>query len=143
MELAAGILLAVIAAIGWGGQTIAWFAPDTAVRWSLMEAEKDVEPVYWGDIRGEALWDTLTLWTLLAAGALLAVGAESWPYLGLVGGAMYVYFAGRGIATRVAIRRRGFRIGSDASLRVAYVALGVWGVVGLATVVAATLALAG
>jgi hypothetical protein len=136
-----GIVLVALALAGWGGQTISWFAPDTAVKLTLMEAEDDVEPSYWADIRGEAAWDVLTLWALVVAGILLVFDAGAWAYFGLVGGGMYVYFAGRGIFTRMAMQRRGFRIGSPANVRAGYVFLAVWGVVGVVTIAAAVVAL--
>lgn len=94
-----------------------------------------------GDIRGEALWDFLTLWTLLAAGVLLILDNRAWAYFGLVGGGMYVYFAGRGILTRLEMQRRGFRIGKPQNVGTAYIFLAVWGAVGLVTIIAAVVAL--
>ncbi|MDH3225534.1 MAG: hypothetical protein OEM67_00370 [Thermoleophilia bacterium] len=141
MEIFWGVLIIALSLLCWGGQTLAWLAPATAVKLTLMEAEDDVEPTYWADIRGEAPWDFLTLWTMVAAGVLLVVDEPVWAYFGLVGGGMYVYFAGRGISTRVAMRRRGFRVGSPQNLSVGYTFLGVWGLMGMITIVAAIAAL--
>ncbi len=118
-----------------------WFAPATGVRLGLCEAEADVEPTYWADIRGEALWDALTGWLLVAAGVLLIVDNSAWAYFGLVGGGSYFYFAGRGIITRLVMQRRGLRIGAPSSVRVGYAALVVWGLVALVTIIAAVVAL--
>ncbi len=137
MEIVFGVVLVALSLLCWGGQTLAWRAPETAVRLSLMEAERDVEPTYWADIRGEAAWDALTLWTLIPAGVLLILDSEQWAYFGLVGGGMYVYFAGRGILTRMEMRQRGLRIGRPGNLKVAFTFLAVWGVMGLATIIAA------
>jgi hypothetical protein len=90
----------------WAGQPIVLFAPATDVKLGLSEAEADVETAFWADVRGEALWDFLTLWTLVVASVLLIIDHGSWAYFGLVGGGMYVCFAGRGISTRTAMRRR-------------------------------------
>jgi hypothetical protein len=141
MNTLGGAVITVLALLAWGGQTIAWLAPEVAVRWGLMEAEADVEPTYWADIRGEAAWDTVSLWTLVAAGVLLIIDQPAWAYFGLVGGGMFLYFAGRGILTRVAMRRRGLRIGSPKSVRTGLIALAVWGGTALATVFAAVRAL--
>ena len=137
MEVAWGVVLIVLGLLAWGGQTISWFAPRTAEKLSLVEKEETVEPVYWADIRGEALWDFLTLWTLVAAGVLLLLDHETWPYFGLIGGSVYVYFAGRGIFTRLEMRRRGFRIGQPGNVRLGLIMLAVWGVIGLITIIAA------
>jgi hypothetical protein len=141
MQVVAGIVVVVLSLLCWGGQTISWLSPATAVKLTLMEAEDDVEPVYWADIRGEAAWDALTLWTMLAAGILLIADSDSWAYFGLVGGGMYVYFAGRGILTRVVMQRRGLRIGAPANVKIGLTFLAIWGVMGVVTIVAAIAAL--
>ena len=141
MQVAAGIVVIVLSLLCWGGQMIAWLRPATAVRLTLMEAEEDVEPVYWADIRGEAVWDALSLWTMVVAGILLIADSQAWAYFGLVGGGMYVYFAGRGIFARRSLTLRGFRIGAPASVKVGYTFLSIWGVMGLITIIAAIRAL--
>ena len=139
MEVVWGVVLVVLGLMAWGGQTISLVDPTRAARWNLTEAEETVEPAYWADIRGETLWDFYTLWTLPVAGILLILDAASWTTFGLVGGGVYVYFAGRGILTRLELHRRGFRIGDPAKFRLGLVMLGVWGLAGLITVVAAIL----
>ncbi|MDX2344595.1 MAG: hypothetical protein QNL12_13115, partial [Acidimicrobiia bacterium] len=62
-------------------------------------------------------------------------------YFGLVGGGMYVYFAGRGIFTRMALERRGFRVGTPQNLKIGYLMLLIWGAMGLITIAAAVIAL--
>lgn len=136
-----GIVVVLLSTLAWGGQIIAWLAPDLAVRLTVMESKDNVEPTYWADIRGEAPFDFVTLWTMVVAGVLLVFDQSAWAYFGLVGGGMYVYFAGRGIFTRVAMQRSGFRVGTDANLRIGYVMLGVWGAMGLITIAAAVVAL--
>ena len=142
MELVWGLLVVVVALIGWLGQLVSWLAPDTAVRLTLMEAEADVEPVYWADIRGEAMWDSLVLWTLPLAGLLLMMAEPRWAIFGLVGGSAFLYFAGRGILTRAAMQRRGFRIGATQNVRLGYTFLAVWAGVALITILAAADSLA-
>lgn len=137
MRIVLGSVVVILSVLCWGGQLIAWLAPASAVRWGLMEAEADVEPTYWADIRGEALWDVMTLWTMLAAGILLIADHAAWARFGLVGGGMFVYFAGRGIFTRMAMQRQGLRIGDPRSVRIGLTFLAVWGVMGLAVIVAA------
>lgn len=141
MEIIWGILVVILSGLAWGGQATAWLAPDTAVKLGLMEAEDDVEPTYWADVRGEASWDFFTLWIMLAAGVLLIVAEPVWAYFGLVGGGVYVYFAGRGIFTRVRMQQSGLRIGAPSNLRLAYILLTVWGVMALITIIAAVVAL--
>lgn len=139
MRITWGVVTVALAMVAWVGQTLSWTAPASAVRWGLMENESEVEPVYWADIQGEARWDALTLWTMVVAGALLLTDNGAWAYFGLVGGGMYLYFAGRVASTRLALRSRGFRVGTVANVQVAYAASVTWGAMALVTIVAAVI----
>lgn len=141
MGLAWGIVVVGLSGVCWAGQAVSWFYPATGERLSLIEAEDSVEPAFFADARGEALWDTLTLWTMPVAGVLLIADYAAWPYFGLVGGGMYVYFAGRGIFTRTALQRQGLRIGTKQNVGLGLAFLAIWGVMGIVTVVAATVSL--
>ena len=143
MQLALGVVVLLLAVLCWVGQLISWFSPTTAARWSLTERQEDVEPTYWLDVRGEALWDLISLWPMVVVGWLLIVDSADWAYWGLVGGGMYIYFSGRGIITRMAMLKGGCRIGSAQSVNLGLAALTIWGLMGLATVVSAWTVLAG
>jgi hypothetical protein len=54
---------------------------------------------------------------------------------------MYLYFAGRGILVRRVMQRRGIRIGSPDTLKVAYIFLTLWGLAAVITIVLAIAAL--
>ena len=123
------------------GQTISAFSPKVAANLGLTEPESDVDPTFYADVRGEAIWDTIILWTLPVAGILLMFNNSLWIYFGLAGGGMYLYFAGRGIAVRLSMQKRGIRIGKPGTLKVAYVFLSLWGLIALVTVIMAVTAL--
>ena len=141
MHVLWGVIVVLLSLLAWGGQFIAWVAPRTAARLSLMESEDSVEPSYWADIRAEAPFDFITLWTMVVAGFLLILDVGAWAYFGLVGGGMYVYFAGRGVFTRIALQRNGFKVGAPRNLQLGYAMLVVWGLMGLITIAAAVIAL--
>ena len=141
MNIIWGIILTILSSIGYFGQVITAFWPDTAARLGLTEPESEVDPAFFADVRGEAFWDTAILWTLPVAGVLLILNSSLWPYFGLVGGGMYLYFAGRGILVRKEMQRRGIRIGTDDALKVAYVFLTLWGLAAVITIVMAIAAL--
>lgn len=141
MNILWGVIVSLLSLLAWGGQAVSWFSPSTAVRWKVMEAEHDVEPTFWADARAEALWDTLTLWVMVVAGVLLSVEVNAWAYFGLVAGGMYLYFGGRGILARIAMRRRGLRIGATANVTLGYVFNAVWAAMALVTIVAAAVEL--
>ncbi len=134
MDALWGAVIVLLSLPCWAGQLMSWLWPATAERLQLTEAADSVEPAFHADVRGEAVWDVLTLWTLPLAGVLLISGVDAWAFWGLVGGGMYVYFAGRGIFTRRAMQRRGLRVGEPAFVRTAFIGLALWGVLGLVVI---------
>ncbi len=141
MNIIWGIFLAIITSIAYFGQAITAFWPETAVRLGLTEAEADVDPTFYADVRGEAIWDTAVLWVLPVAGVLLLLNHPTWVYFGLAGGGIYLYFAGRGIVVRRVMQRRGIRIGTPQSLKTIYLFLTIWGVTAVITIIMAVAAL--
>ena len=137
-----GVMLIIVTGVlCWLAQVISVLSPPTAVKLGVTEPEPDVDPVFFADARGEAVWDALILWTLPVAGILLILNSSWWPYFGLVGGGIYLYFAGRGIVVRREMQRRGIRIGEPENLKVFYAALAAWGLLGAVTMIAAAAAL--
>jgi hypothetical protein len=134
MNLIWGIVLLVLSLIGWIGQVVTVFRPVSAARMGLTEPEADVDPTFFADVRGEAIWDAVSLWTLPVAAILLILGSPLWTYFGLVGSGSYVYFAGRGLAVRSVMQRRGIRIGKPQDLRVIRVFLAVSGLMAVVTI---------
>ena len=128
------VSLIVISGLAYIGQFISVFWPTAAARFGFTEAESDVDATFYADGLGEAYWDIATLWTLPVAGVLMLLDSNLWPILGLVGGGMYFYFTGRGIAVRLVMRHRMIRIGSRQSVRIGMFFLAVWSLVALATI---------
>ena len=142
MNIVWGVVLIIFTlVVCWLGQVIVVTAPKLATRFGIMEPEADVDPAFFADVRGEAMWDALVLWTLPVAGLLLILESPWWAYFGLVGGGMYLYFAGRGIAQRLSMQRRGIRIGKPAQLKLFYIVLALWGLIAVLTIVMAVMAL--
>lgn len=137
MNTVFGVSITILSLIAWFGQSLTLVAPTLAAKLGLTESEADVDPAFYADGRGEAFWDAITLWVMPAAGILMLSNSKWWPLFGLVGGAMYVYFAGRGIATRVLMNRRGIRVGKTYTLIVNCIFLVIWGLSGMAMIVAA------
>lgn len=141
MNVLWGIVVTVLSLLAWGGQALSWVSPATAIRWNVMEAEDDVEPTFWADVRGEARWDTFTLWTMAVAGILLIADRSAWVYFGLVGGGMYLYFGGRGILARHSMLRQGLRIGAPGNVKLGFVFSAIWAAMAMVTIVAAVVSL--
>ena len=141
MHLIWGVILIIISSIGYFGQLISAFWPGTAEKLGLTEPKSDVDPTFHADIRGEAFWDTAILWTLPIAGVLLVLNNPIWIYFGLVGGGIYLYFAGRGIIVRRVMQGQGIRIGKPDTLRAGYIFLFLWGLAAVITIFMAIVAL--
>lgn len=137
MNIIWGTILTFISLVGYLGQLITAIWPETAVSLNLTEPEAEVDPTFYADVRGEAFWDTAVLWTLPVAGILLLLNIPLWAYFGLVGGGMYLYFAGRGIVVRKVMQRQSICIGLPGNLKVAYVFLALWGLTAVITIVMA------
>ncbi|MFC2085151.1 hypothetical protein ACFLS9_08845 [Bacteroidota bacterium] len=141
MNIIWGVVLIIFSLLAWGGQIITAFSPKIATKIGLAEPESDVDPTFYIDIRGESLWDTLILWTLPVAGILLLINSNLWIYFGLVGGGMYLYFAGRGIIVRLVMEYNGIRIGNRKTLKTIYLFLTMCGLIAIITIILAVIAL--
>jgi len=141
MDTIWGILLIVFGLIAWGGQVLSALTPRIAEKLGFIEPEADVDIAFYADVRGEAKWDSLTLWTLPFTGLLILLNSPLWIYFGMIGGSIYLYFAGRAIFTRLELKRRRVRIGKPELLKVYYIFVTLWGLIGLATIIKAIKAL--
>ena len=142
MNLIWGTILIVFTGIlCWLGQVINASSPTLAARLGLAGPESDVDPVYYVDGRGEAVWDALILWTLPVAGFLLILNSPWWVFFGLIGGGMYLYFAGRLLLVRRAMVKRDIQIGKPGTVKLYNAVLILWGVIAITTIVMAVAAL--
>ena len=140
MNIIWGAILTIFSMLGWIGQAITAFSPKVAVKLGMTEPESYVDPTFYVDVRGESVWDTMILWTLPVAGILLMLNNSLWAYFGLVGGGMYLYFAGRGITVRLVMQRHGIRIGKPKTLAAIYVFLILWALIAVVTIIMAVAA---
>jgi len=141
IEIFWGGFLTILTLLAWMGQLIYAISPALAVSLGLGEAESDVDTAFYIDARGEAIWDSLIIWTLPVAGILLMLQHPYWPYFALVGGGSYLYFAGRNLTTRYMMQRHGIRIGTSTNIKMGYLFITLWGLAALITIVLAVSAL--
>jgi len=134
MEVIWGTLLTILTLVGWLGQVIYAISPQRGAKLGVGEAEADVDPVFYIDTRGEAIWDAMIIWTLPVAGILLILNNPFWIYYGLVGGGSYLYFAGRNLTTRFLMQRQGIRIGTAFNIKIGYLFLVLWGLAAIITI---------
>ena len=138
MNVVWGLILILFTLIlCWLGQVISAVSPTTAAKLGLTEAESEVDPTYFVDGRGEAIWDALSLWVLPVAAVLLLIDHPSWAYFGLVGGGMYLYFAGRLLIVRRLMQQHNIRIGKPDMMKLYNGVLFLWGLIAVITIIMA------
>jgi hypothetical protein len=140
MEPVAGIVFASMWLV-YAGQVISVADRPLAERLGLQEDPDTVDQVYRRDTAGTAVWDVLTMWTLPAAGLLMILAHPWWPYLALVGGAVYVDTGGRQAIKLLGYRREGIRVGTPRAVSVALGAYAVFLVLGAAAIILALIAI--
>ena len=117
-----GIAVVIIGLLAWLGQCISFAAPATAIKLGLLESKSEMDEVFYIlEARALALNDMLFSWMLPLSGLLMLLDHSLWPYLGLVGGGIYLYFSGLIVFSRLFLKRGGKKIGSIAAERTAYV----------------------
>jgi hypothetical protein len=142
MNIVWGIILILFTLIlCWLGQVINATSPTFAAKIGLAEPESDVDPTFFVDGRGEAIWDALILWLLPVAGVLLLFEKPAWAYFGLAGGGMYLYFTGRMLIVRLVMQRHGIRIGKSQTVKLYNGILILWGLIAVVTIIMAVAAL--
>ena len=142
MNIIWGIVLILFTLIlCWLGQVINAIAPTFAAKIGLAEPESDVDPTYFVDGRGEAIWDAMILWILPVAGILLLIDNPAWAYFGLVGGGIYLYFSGRLLVVRQLMQRHDIRIGKPETVKFYNAILILWGLIAIFTIVLAMMSL--
>jgi hypothetical protein len=139
-----GALVLVFGLVAWLGQILSFFMPSVAVKLGVLEPEADVDPTLRiMEARVEGLVDILLTWTLPAAALLMILEHPFWPYLGLVGGGVFLYFSGLIVLTRVFLKKAGKEVGSRASEGAAYLFGSLWIVSALVMIGLATASLSG
>ena len=142
MNLIWGIILVSVTLKCWIGQIIIVLSPKVAEKIKIIEPESNLDQTYLADMRGAAIWDAISLWTLPFAGILLILNNTLWTYFGLVGGGMYLYFVGRTITSNLTLQRNEINIGRSKKLKIKYIILTLWGIISLVTIIMAVLELA-
>jgi hypothetical protein len=141
MTLLLGVIC-LVAAVGFATQAVSAVDFARAQRLGFQEMPDNVDPLYGRLEHNTARWDLLTLWTLPLAGLLILLGLAWWPYLGLIGGGVYLDAGGREAAKVLALRAEGVRTGTALDQRLAIAVFGYMILAGLVMIVASLAALA-
>ncbi len=122
-----GIVVIFVGLIAWAGQSLAFIAPNLATKLGVLEPREDMdETLYIFETKALGLNDMLLTWTLPLAGTLMLLGNPMWPYFGLIGGGIFLYFSGMIIFSRYYLKRSGIMVGGPSSEKAAYIMSGAW-----------------
>ena len=122
-----GIFVIIAGLICWIGQSLSFLAPKIALKLGLLEPAEDIDQtLYIIEAKALGLNDMLLTWTLPLSGFLMLFKNQLWPYLGLIGGCIFIYFSGLIILSRVFLKQQGKKVGSPSAVKVAYVFSVVW-----------------
>ena len=121
MRVGLAIVCIVYGAFGWLGQLISGINYPMAQRLGLQESNERTDPLFRRAEANAARWDSLVLWTLVAAGILMFMDHPWWPILSLVAGGIYLDGAGRESAKYLSLHKSGVRIGTSRQMKIAMV----------------------
>ena len=121
MRVGLGIICILYGAFGWLGQLISGLNYPLAQRLGLQESSEGTDPLFRCAEANTARWDSLVLWTLMAAGALMVMDHPWWPVLSLVAGGIYLDGAGRESMKYLSLHKSGVRIGTSKQMKIAKV----------------------
>lgn len=135
MHILIGIVIVIFSLIAWVGQMISAISPKVGASLGVIEPESEVDETFFIDQRAEAVWDSFVLWPLVIAGILLLLNIKSWSYFGIIGGSVFTYFSGRGIVTRLFLKKNGIAIGNPGNLKTNLIFLLIWMMIGVGTII--------
>ena len=142
MTIAIGIFVIITGLICWIGQGLSFISPNIALKLGFLERPEEMDNTFYIiEAKALSLNDMLLTWTLPLSGFLMLFKHPLWPYLGLVGGGIFIYFAGFIILSRVFLKKQGKRVGGPSSERTAYIFGVVWILAALSIMVLASMEL--
>jgi len=122
-----GVFITIVGLVAWLGQTISFVAPGVAQVIGLLESKDEMNDTFYIiESKVLCLNDMLFSWTLPLAGILLLVENAYWPYVGLIGGGIYLYFSGFILISRFYLKREGKQIGPPSGVITATVFSMIW-----------------
>ncbi len=116
------------------GQVISVANLTLARRLGLQEGADTTDTQYQRDTAYTARWDVLSMWALPLGGTLMLFGHPFWPYLALIGGALYLDTGARQYLKLAGLGAEGVRVGTRQNVRLAlsvYVSFAAVGLAGL------------
>jgi len=138
------VFVIIVGLICWLGQSLVFISPELALKFDLVESEKEMDSSFYIiETKAICLNDMLFTWILPFSALLMLLDIFLWPYLGLVGGGVYLYIAGYITLSRIYLKRQGKKVGGEKSLKTAYIFSGACIVASLVMIVMSSIELMG
>ncbi len=142
MTITIGFFVIIAGLICWVGQSLSFISPNIALKLGLLEPPEEMDNTFYTiEAKALSLNDMLLTWTLPLSRFLMLFKHPLWPYLGLVGGGIFIYFAGLIILSRVFLKWRGKKVGRPSAEKAAYVFGVVWILASILMIVLASIEL--
>ena len=111
MQLILGWLLIIFPGILFTSQIISSLNFKLAQKLGLQESPDSTDTILQRAELYTAYWDLITLVWLPLAGFLMVINHSTWPYVSLIGSAIYFDASGREAAKILSFKHEGVRIG--------------------------------
>ncbi len=112
MQSVIGWLLLIFPGVLFVGQLISSVNFGLAQKLGLQEKPETADAILQRAERYAAYWDLVTLAWLPISGLLMIVNYPIWPYVALIGGAIYLDASGREAAKNMSFRHEGINTGT-------------------------------
>lgn len=135
MQLFLGWLLIIFPGILYIGQIISSLNFELAQKLGLQEKPETADAILQRAERYTAYWDLVTLVWLPMSGILMILDLPLWPYVSLIGGAIYFDASGREAAKILSFKHEDINTGTDQEQKLffaTYIIMAVIGVVVMA-----------
>ncbi len=122
MTTVIAVFVIIVGLICWLGQSLVFISPELALKYDLVESEKEMDSSFYIiETKATCLNDMLFTWILPLSAILMLLDYFLWPYLGLVGGGVYMYLAGSVTLSRIYLGREGKKVGGVKAVKTAYI----------------------
>lgn len=135
MQLFLGWLLIIFPGILYVGQLISSANFSLAQKLGLQEDPAETDLLLQRAERYTAYWDLVTLGWMPLSGILMVLNSSMWPFVALMGGAIYLDAAGREAAKFLSFKHEGIRMGTDRQQHLFFLSYFVMAVFAVVTIV--------
>lgn len=135
MQLFLGWLLIIFPGILYIGQIISSLNFQLAQKLGLQEKPEAADAILQRAERYTAYWDLVTLVWLPVSGILMILDLPLWPYVSLIGGAIYFDASGREAAKILSFKHEGINTGTAQEQKLFFATYIVMAIIGVVVMV--------